>query len=95
MLQKLVPKPGMTELYKQVINDAIANDQKDFEQNRKASVAEISEQNNTITKIRALLLSDDIDIDEYKIMKSKCEEEIVRLEAKLKELKSKAALKMI
>lgn len=87
-LQKFVPKPGMAELYKQVIYDAIGNDQKNFEENRKTLVTEVSEQNNTLTKIRALLLSDDIDIDDYKIMKSKCEEKIVRLEAELKELKS-------
>lgn len=92
-LQKFVPKPGMAELYKQVINDAIGNVQKNFEENRKTLVAEISEQNNTITKIRALLLSDDIDVDDYKIMKSKCEEKIVRLEAELKELKSQAGVK--
>src|SRR5690606_5239105 len=52
----------------------------------------ISEQNNVLTKVRALLLSDDIDIEDYKIMKSKCEDKIVRLEAQLNELKSKASV---
>lgn len=92
-LQKFVPKPGMAELYKQVIYDAIGDDKKNFEENRKQLVADISAQNNLLTKIRALLLSDDIDIQDYKIMKSKCEEKIVRLEAQLKELKDRAGVK--
>jgi site-specific DNA recombinase len=91
-LQRFVPRPGMAELYKQVIFDALGDDKKKFEENRKKLVADISEQNNSITKIRALLLSDDIDIEDYKIMKSKCEDKIVRLEAQLKELKDKAGV---
>jgi len=46
-----------------------------------------------LTKIRTLLLSDDIDVADYKIMKSKCEEKIIRLEAQLKELKDQANAK--
>ena len=92
-LQKFIPKPGMAELYKHVIYDAIGDDKKNFEENRKQLIADISEQNNLLTKIRALLLSDDIDIEDYKIMKSKCEEKIVRFEAQLKELKNKAGVK--
>lgn len=92
-LQKFVPKPGMSELYKQVVCDTFSDNKKNFDENRKQLVAEISDQNNMLTKIRALLLSDDIDVADYKIMKSKCEEKIVRLEAQLKELKDQADAK--
>lgn len=92
-LQKIVPKPGMAELYKQVVCDTFGDNKKNFDENRKQLVAEISDQNNMLTKIRALLLSDDIDVADYKIMKSKCEEKIVRLEAQLKELKDQANAK--
>jgi hypothetical protein len=55
----------------------------------KRLIGEISDQNNTLTKLRTLLLSEDIDLQDYKIMKSQCEEKIVRLEAELKEIKAK------
>ncbi|WP_394340912.1 recombinase family protein [Pedobacter cryoconitis] len=93
-LLKFVPKPGMAELYKKVICDVTVDDKENFETNRKRLVEEISDQNNIITKIRAMLLSDDLIIDDYKIMKSKCEEKITRLEAELKDIKDKASKKV-
>ncbi|MBK0383639.1 hypothetical protein I5M32_11785 [Pedobacter sp. SD-b] len=85
----------MAELYKQVIFDALGNDRKNFEEKRRKLIADISGQNNSLTNIRALLLSNDIDIEDYKIMKSKCEDKIDRLEAQLKELKTWLVLKVI
>ena len=92
-LLKFVPKPGMAELYKKVICDITMDDKENFEVSRKKLISEISDQNNIITKIRAMLLSDDLHIDDYKIMKSKCEEKITRLEAELNDIKDKAAIK--
>jgi len=83
----------MAELYKQVVCDTFGDNKKNFDETRKQLVAEISDQNNMLTKIRTLLLSDDIDVADYKIMKSKCEEKIIRLEAQLKELKDQANAK--
>lgn len=87
-LKKFLPKPGMAELFKEIICDVTVDDQQNFEAERKRLVIEISEQNNSLTKLRAMLLSDDIDLQDYKIMKSQCEDKILRLEAELKELKA-------
>jgi hypothetical protein len=62
-LLKFFPKPGMAELYKKVICDVTVDDRENFETNRKRLVGEISDQNNIITKIRAMLLSDELIID--------------------------------
>lgn len=62
-----------------------------FERERKRLVSEVSEQNNMLTKLRAVLLSDDIDLQDYKIMKTKCDEKIANIESKLKELKENAS----
>lgn len=58
--------------------DATSNDTLNFEQERKRLVSEVSEQNNMLTKLRAMLLLDDIDLQDYKIMKTKCDEKITK-----------------
>ena len=92
-LQKFVPLPGMIELFKEVVRDATLDTNQNFELDRKRLVTEITEQNNLLTKIRTMLLEDDIDLQDYKIMKSKCEERIVRLEAELKQIKENVSTK--
>lgn len=77
----------MAELYKEVIMDATFDDNQNFDQERKRIISEISDQNNMLTKMRAMLLSEDIDLQDYKIMGSNCHKNIVAREADLKELK--------
>lgn len=60
----------MAELYKEVIMDATFDDKQNFDQERKRIIYEISDQNNILTKMRAMLLSEDVDLQDYKIMKS-------------------------
>ncbi|WP_394339638.1 recombinase family protein [Mucilaginibacter gracilis] len=91
-LRKFLPKPGMAQLFKEIVCDVTADDQQNFEVERKRLINEISEQNNILTKIRTMLLSEDIDLQDYKIMKSQCEDKIVRLEAELKEVKANKAV---
>lgn len=86
-LRKYVPKPGMDDLYRDVFCDVLMMDSTDFDLKRKELVTEISENNNKLTKLRTLLLSDDIDSQDYKLMKNECDERIVRLEAELNKLK--------
>lgn len=83
----------MVELFKEIVCDISQDDPKHFEEKKNLLVTEISEQNNVITKIRAMLLSDDLTTAYYKIMKTQCEEKIVRLEAELKTLKEYQAVK--
>jgi site-specific DNA recombinase len=92
-LSNLKPKKGMAELFKEIVCDVTVDDAKHFEEQKTYLVTEISAQNNVLTKIRALLLSDDIDAADYKIMKGQSEEKIVRLEAELKELKENQSVK--
>ena len=92
-LKNFIPKPGIAELFKEIICDVAVDDQQSFEAERKRMVGEISEQHNMMTKLRAMLLSDDIDLPDYKAMKLQCEEKIVRLEAELKEFKAKSIVK--
>ncbi|MDB5117049.1 MAG: recombinase family protein [Mucilaginibacter sp.] len=92
-LKAFVPKPGMAELFKEIICDVNVDDRQGFEIERKELVGEISGQNNMLTKLRTMLLSDDIDVSDYKAMKQQCEEKVIRLEADLKELKEDYAIK--
>jgi DNA invertase Pin-like site-specific DNA recombinase/YHS domain-containing protein len=73
-LRSFIPKPGMAELFKEIICDVTMGDMQNFEMERKRLIIEISDQNNNLTKLRTLLLSEDIDLQDYKIMKSQCEE---------------------
>jgi site-specific DNA recombinase len=85
-LQKFVPKPGLAELYREVICDEYDNSKVFYQTERKSLINLVTEQNNRITKLRELLLSEAIDVNDYKLMKSECEEKISRVEAKLMDL---------
>ncbi|WP_134089165.1 recombinase family protein [Olivibacter sp. XZL3] len=85
-LKKLIPKPGMAEVYREVLED-LFRDSKDIQHlERKNTIAAITETNNRITKARELLLTDCISGQDYKIIKNEAEEKLVRLDAKLREL---------
>lgn len=77
----------MDDLYRQVVCDILIDDIENFDIKRRELVTEISDQNNKITKLRAMLLSDEIDSQDYKVMKSECDNKVVRLEAELDKLK--------
>lgn len=47
--------------------------------------AQVTENNNRITKAREFLLNDSIDQSDYKLIKMEAEEKIARLEASLNE----------
>lgn len=92
-LKKFVPRPGMTELFYEVICDIYKNNDKIKGNEKSLTLSKISEHNGRITKARELLLSDAIDPNDYKKIKLEAEEQITRLEAKLEELKSKNSQK--
>ena len=82
-LRKFIPKPGMAEVFKEVVCD-LYKDGNQFQQDEKKSfISQITENNNRITKARELLLNDGIDQLDYKLIKTEAEEKIIRLEAKL------------
>ena len=87
-LRRFIPKPGRAEVFRQIILDV--SGKSTYEADRNKIIANISEQQNQLTRLRALLLKEDIDIADYKIMKRGCEEKLLRLEAELKRIKTEA-----
>jgi site-specific DNA recombinase len=89
LLQELVPKAGMAELYKEVVLDSYQNGTEIYREERKRIISQITDQNNRITKSRELLLTEAIEPIDFKEMKKLCEERIIRLEAELKDISEK------
>ena len=85
-LKEFVPKAGVTELYKEVLNDLFSDSTKIQQRDRKNLIDKITNANNRITKARELLLEETLTGEEYKVIKHETEQEIIRLEAKLEEL---------
>jgi site-specific DNA recombinase len=54
-----------------------------YQTERKNFINQVTEQNNRLTKLREMLLSEAIEVADYQLMKSECEEKIRRIEAKL------------
>jgi len=60
-LKKFIPKPGIAELYKQIILEGYQDTTKSTIENRKSIIAQITNQNTKLSKARELLLLGDID----------------------------------
>ncbi|MFD2286607.1 recombinase family protein [Pedobacter petrophilus] len=90
-LREFIPKPGMAELYTEVILDLYQGGTGYLRNERKKFITEITENNNRITKARELLLTDDISGSDYKLIKSEAEEKIARLEVKLNDFLANSA----
>ena len=87
-LQKFIPDPRFFKLYKAVMNDVTSNKPDADCEMKKQLIVEISDQNNMITKLRSLFLSDHLSMDDFSIMKKKSEEKIQVLEGKLSSIKA-------
>lgn len=89
-LREFIPKPGVAELFKEIVCDLYSDDSKFQQSERKKVIAEITDNDNRITKARELLLNDSISPEDYKFIKTEAEEKIIRLEAKLKDFNDKS-----
>jgi site-specific DNA recombinase len=89
LLESLAPKAGMAELYLDIVLDIFQSGALHYQENKKRVIAQITDQNNRVTRSRELLLLDAIDAMEYKALKKTCEEKIVRFEAELKSISDK------
>jgi site-specific DNA recombinase len=87
-LKKFVPKPGMVELFKFVINDIYRQQYGGQRSDRKDISNQIQLENDRLTKARKLLLEDALDGADYRIIKTEAENRILSLEAQLTEQKS-------
>ena len=88
-LRKFVPRPGRAEAYKEIVNEAYRVNS----QNQREEIWRIKqqlEQNETkITKGRDLLLSGDIEAEDFRKIKIDCEKTALILETKLANLSVK------
>lgn len=73
------------ELFKLVILDEFSNDSDYNKEYRAQLVKQLTEANNKLSRARELLLFGDLETNDYKSIKTECEENIVRLEAQLQE----------
>ncbi len=85
-LKKLVPRPGMIDAYKHVLNSAYIDRTKKYRDDIKYFNEQINEANNNITKARTLMLKDEIEPADYRTIKSENEKRISLLEGKLMEI---------
>ncbi len=85
-LKKFIPRPGISELYKEVIIDLFKDDRSYQQEERKRLISKITENNNRITKARELLLREAIEPIDYKSIRKEAEETILKFEAKLNDL---------
>ena len=82
-LNRFVPKPGVPELYRMVINDIFRESTSAEMDGRKELLSQIQLENNRLIKARRLLLDDAIDTADFKAIKLECENKITILEGKL------------
>ncbi len=82
-LKRFIPKSGMAELFRLVVQDVYSQQAGSQSEGRKELLNQIQVQNDTITKARKLLLDDAIDSADYKSIKLECETKLLSLEAKL------------
>ncbi|HEY9260119.1 recombinase family protein [Chitinophaga sp.] len=82
-LRKFVPRVGMAESYKVVVNAAYKAQAKGQRSEVKEITDQLNEAQNDIAKARKLLLKEEIDAADYKTIKGESEKRIMLLEAKL------------
>ena len=82
-LRKFVPKPGIAEVCTGLVNEMYTTEFSFKRDNEKEILSKIESLNNRIKTARELLLNGDLDGIDYKSVKSECEEQITKLEAKL------------
>lgn len=82
-LKRFIPKPGVAELYRMVIQDIYRQESGSQSSGRKALLLQIEAENAKLSKARKLLLDDSIDSGDYKTIKTECEKKLLILEGKL------------
>ena len=82
-LSKYVPKSEIVELYKTVIKEIFYQTTGSKADGKKELLNQIQVENDRLAKARKLLLDDAIDTNDYKSIKSECENKLMSLEAKL------------
>jgi len=92
-LDKFRLRPGFEDLYKDVFRDAYKLRVGNITDERQQTIQEIEKINQRISKARNLLLADSIDASDYREIKSECDHNLVRLEAKLTDISASTSRK--
>ena len=82
-LRKYVPRPGMTELYTEVIARLYHSQMKGQRQDTRMIREELEQINARLVKARNKLVDDELDAVDYKAIKTECETKIAQLESRL------------
>jgi DNA invertase Pin-like site-specific DNA recombinase len=85
-LRKFTPHPAIEVLYKLVVKEVYQETNKGNKAEQQRIKTELRRLQERIEKARELLMADSIDAADYKTVKTKCEQEIVQLEAKWAEI---------
>ncbi|MEO6524953.1 MAG: recombinase family protein [Mucilaginibacter sp.] len=93
-LQEWVINPAAVELFRMVVTSAYKSRTK-TQFNAKAEVLnDLTKQNEKMAKARRLLVEEEIDSADYKLIKVDCEAIIVRLEAKLQDISEQKIMRV-
>ena len=82
--------PGTSELYKAIVMDVFRSENRTGLDERKALAGKIEEQEKMLSNARKRYMTDEIDAEDFKAVKTGCNEELRKLEAKLADLPNKS-----
>jgi site-specific DNA recombinase len=85
-LKNLLPRPGMTEVYKLVLQQELRAKSRGQKEDSKKVQEELQKANTELANARRLLLTGEIEPSEYKTIKAEYEKKIERLDCTLFEL---------
>jgi site-specific DNA recombinase len=82
-LKKFIPRPGMTEVYKEVIQSLYKKQSRGGREDLREIREELELLNKRIAKARDRMIDDELDAADYKAVKTECEKKITVLESRL------------
>lgn len=91
-LMQFIPRNGYPELFVQTVTDSYNNQTKGLRDDRKELITEINQQTKRMENARELMLNNDIDSSDFRLIKDQCNEKINRLEAQLNHLTAENAV---
>ena len=82
--------PTIAKVFKQIVMDVFQSEQRTGSDERKLLADKIEEQEKMLSIARRRFMMEEIDLDDFKAIKSECTEALKRLEAKLGDMPNKA-----
>jgi site-specific DNA recombinase len=82
-LKKFIPRPGMADVYNEVISRLYHSQTKGQRADLRSIKQELEQVNTRLVKARNRLVDDELDAVDYRAIKAECEKKISELEARL------------